>query len=250
MTATLMAYVPPTPQTLARPLAKRLATLPPAAQKYDLASDIPDAVIEAAVAALKRGETHYTDRPGILDLRTLIASRLNEKYNIGLSPKDVTITCGSTEARFVALKLLATPGTVVACNIEPNPIMGTVRLVGSRTLMTDSELAKLSVAYLAPTDDPAQDRQFVEIATARNAYIVWDMSIPAAPSTFHPAQLPATSPKVVTIGGLWREMPGWRVGWVAGSDVAEKLRALKQSLTICATAVSQWAAVAMMTQEG
>jgi aspartate/methionine/tyrosine aminotransferase len=250
VTATLLAYVPPTPHTLARPLAKRLATLPPAAQKYDLASDIPDAVIEAAMVALKRGETHYTDRPGILDLRSLIASRLNDSYDIGLSPKDVTITCGSTEARFVSLKLLATPGSVVICNIEPNPIMGTVRLVGARTLMTDSELSKLSVAYLAPTADPRLDRQHVELAAARNAYIIWDMSIPTLPSTFHPAQLPELRAKVVTIGGLWREMPGWRVGWVAGSDVAEKLRALKQSLTICATAVSQWAAVAMLNQEG
>ena len=48
------------------------------------------------------------------------------------------------------------------------------------------------------------------------------------------------------VGGLDEQMPGWRVGWMAGSQAVEKLRSFKQSMTICATSVSQWAAVEMM----
>jgi aspartate/methionine/tyrosine aminotransferase len=54
---------------------------------------------------------------------------------------------------------------------------------------------------------------------------------------------------VVVIGGLDDVLPGWRVGWLAGSEVAEKLRSLKQSMTICTTSVSQWAAVALMNTD-
>jgi aspartate aminotransferase len=230
-------------------LAKRLDTLPRASESYDLSSAVPDAVIEAASAALRRGETHYTDRPGILELRTHVTAQLNDRYNIGLSPKDVTITCGSTEARFVTLKLLAKPGSVVMSSVEPNPILGAVRLVGARSLLSNSDLGRMSVTYLVPTGNADRDRKHVELAMSHKCYIIWDLSVPAPDSTFHPAQLPDARPKVVTIGGLWQQMPGWRVGWLAGSEVAEKLRALKQSLTICSTAVSQWAAVALMEAE-
>ena len=41
---------------------------------------VPEHVQAAAAAALDRGETHYTTRPGVIPLREAIAQRLTAKY--------------------------------------------------------------------------------------------------------------------------------------------------------------------------
>jgi aspartate/methionine/tyrosine aminotransferase len=68
----------------------------------------------------------------------------------------------------------------------------------------------------------------------------------AGDSGFHPAQNADLAARVVTIGSLSAYIPGWRMGWMAGSEMAGKLRAYKQSMTICSTSVSQWAALGLV----
>jgi aspartate/methionine/tyrosine aminotransferase len=79
--------------------------------------DVPEAVRDAADEALARGETHYTDRPGILPLREQVARDACRASSAPRStpPEGVVITCGGTEARFVAVQqLLPRGGTLVA----------------------------------------------------------------------------------------------------------------------------------------
>jgi len=234
-----------TPQTLSRPLAKRVVGLPEPAVRQT-APDIPDNVIGAAVDALKRGETHYTDRPGILPLRTLASDRLRERCGVEVKPKDITITCGTTEARFVALKVLAKPGSQIVCPGDPSRIVGIAPLIGATLVESDDDPAAVSVLYLTPDDDPQTVDRLLAQVIARGWWMIWDMSYAGRESHFHPGQQPELLPRVTTIDGLAAEMPGWRVGWIAGSEMAERLRSFKQSMTICSTSVSQWAAVEMM----
>ncbi len=226
-------------ETLARPLAQRLANL---SVRTDSSSpytepDIAQNVIEAAGDALDRGETHYTDRPGIPELRGLVADKLNARYGLTYKPGEVTITCGATEARFCAIHVLAGAGVAVICPGDATLIADVVKLAGGRLVKSGTDEPTGSVLYLTPADDTAQ---WLDQAAKKGWWVVWDVT--GAPvSATHPAQQAALVGRVVMIDDLEEAMPGWRVGWMAGSEMADKLRAYKQSLTICTTSVSQWA---------
>ena len=100
------------------------------------------AVREAAKAALDAGATHYTDRPGIADLREAVALKLAEVNRIAVAPADeVLITCGIQEALFLALQVLAGTGNEV--------------IITGPALRADVELVRMvgAVARIAPADD-------------------------------------------------------------------------------------------------
>ncbi|HYO89103.1 MAG TPA: pyridoxal phosphate-dependent aminotransferase [Candidatus Limnocylindrales bacterium] len=231
------------PQTLTRPLAARVASLPAPVERSDNPPVAP-AVIEAAVAALEAGKTHYTDRPGILPLREQAVNWLGQHYGLELSPDAVTITIGATEARYVAVKQLAAPGTSIAA-VEARPgIAGAAALIGVPLVTDINKLDTVSVVYLTP-DDPAAARDaLLAQAAAHGWWVIWDTSIGEA-GAFHPAQAADLAPQVVTLGSLSHDLPGWRMGWMAGSKAANKLRAYKQSMTICSPSISQWAALGL-----
>lgn len=231
------------PQTLSRPLAQRVARLDLPVERFDNEPDISDNVLKAASDALARGETHYADRPGIPELRTWVANHLLEKYDVKLDPKEVTITCGSTEARYATLTLFAEPGAQVLCPGDSKNITGTARLLGVEVTATVVDPQRIKVLYVTPDDNEQTVDELLGLAAEHGWWVIWDLSYARRQRTFHPAQKPELAAHIVTIDTLSEHMAGWRVGWMAGSEAALRLRAFKQSITICTTNVSQWAAL-------
>ena len=225
-------------EKLNRPLAGRIAGLQTAPDLADVAPPMSDGLIQAASDALDRGETHYTDRGGIPTLRALVAAQYSRELGQAIDQSVVTITCGLIEARSVALRVLWQPGTAVICSQQIPEIRGIAHLLGAPVIERWSATQPIGIAYLTPADSA----EMVEsvLATEPN-YIVWDTSIPG--TTPHPGKDPAVAPRIATVGSLDAVLPGWRVGWIVGSDMFEKLRGFKQALTICTTNISQWAAV-------
>jgi len=228
-------------ETLARPLAQRVLRLP-APSENTTPLPVPEGVIDKAYEALDAGHTHYTDRPGILPLRTQIVTALNRQYRLEFKPDVATITCGATEARFVALKQLVPAGTTVLHAGSGAVLQAAAQLLDIE-LTTDSS-PNVSLVYLTPTDEAAAVTAICAQATAQGWWIVWDVSA-GLTGSFHPAQTAELAPQVVTVGSFSGMLPGWRVGWMAGSKAANKLRAYKQSMTICTTSVAQWAALGL-----
>ena len=231
-----------TPQILARPLAKRIAQL---AEPHDYAEApaVPPAVAEAAANALRDGQTHYTDRPGIAPLREMAVSELGRRFGVELDANEVTITCGATEARFVALKQL-TGGKAIAALGHTHLIAQAAALINSPIVQQVSDPAAVSVLYLTPADDTEAAKALLAQAAANNWWIVFDTSVEGNKLS-HPALDAALASHVVSIGSYSRHLPGWRVGWMGGSSAANKLRGYKQSMTICTTSISQWAALGL-----
>ncbi len=228
-----------TPQILSRPLAQRVAVLDDPLSPDDITPVLPASVIEAATSALDRGETHYTDRPGIPEFRAWVADHLRERYNVNVGPAAVTITCGSTEARFVCLTLLASPGSKVICPGDSSRIRGAAHLVGAK--IVDAIRDDVSLLYITPDDYRETSIELLQRAEETDWWIIYDLSFAKTDPPFHPAQNPKLASRVVTINSLSEQMAGWRLGWMAGSEMALRLRAGKQAITICTTAVSQWA---------
>jgi len=83
--------------------------------------DFPTAphIVEAAVAALHAGHTHYVPAPGIMALRTSVASFLDRTGRMrGISPERVVITPGAKPIMFYTIMALAGPGDEV---LYPDP---------------------------------------------------------------------------------------------------------------------------------
>jgi aspartate/methionine/tyrosine aminotransferase len=230
------------PQTLSRPLAARIAALAEPTQ-LSHAPPISQAVIDAAQTALDGEQTHYTDRPGIEPLRKRAVEWLGKRYGIELDAGQVTITCGATEARFVALKQLAAGKSVLAPG-GGAALQQAAALMGAPILPTLLEPTAISILYLTPADDPNITGLLLAAAQSYGWWVIFDTAIKGE-QMGHPAHNPALAPQVITIGSYSAALPGWRVGWMAGSSAHNKLRGYKQSMTICTTSVAQWAALGL-----
>ena len=100
------------------------------------------------------------------------------------------------------------------------------------------------MVYLTSADSPEQVQQVLNQVESSDCWILWDTSV-GEPTGTHPAHHPSLNNRVISIGSFSNLLPGWRVGWIAGSKAANKLRAYKQSMTICSTSISQWAALGL-----
>lgn len=214
------------PLTLTRPLAARVAHLPPA-EAPAAAGSAPQAALDEAAKALDAGRTHYTDRPGILPLRQQIAAMLASD-GLSISPDAITISCGLIEGRFVTLKQLVPAGGRVA---SPHADLGAVCALLGLTL-TDNP-AQADLVY-------AVGSAGLEVALATPA--AWIACEYQRGQTYH---LPTEQAARVVFLGEFAQLTGWRVGFMAGSKAAGQLRAYKQSMTICTPSVSQWAATGL-----
>ncbi len=234
--------------TLSVPISERAKKLlelnsATASMNVDVA---PEAVRNAAIAALGRGETHYTDRPGILPLRKKVAEMLNARFNLGADPNTIVITCADTEARFVSVQCLLGAGDALLCLenvvlLEPTLIVRDARLV-----KPDEGLESVKVLYLTSDTNQQQRDIYLQHAKDNNWWIIFEVT---NDDTFHPARDTALKDKVVTIGSIGNRhgLESWRIGYLhAPKGEAAELRSFKQALTICTTSLSQYAALAVL----
>ena len=66
----------------------------------------PERIVESCIAALRNGETHYTDSRGILELRTAVASYYGRKYGTSFTEEQVLVTMGTSPALLLVLSML------------------------------------------------------------------------------------------------------------------------------------------------
>ena len=106
-----------------RRCSRRPALAPAPAGAVSLAMGEPDLptpapVVEAAVAALRRGNTHYADQQGLRELRAALASRLPAHPGRTWTAEDVVVTHGATAALACAVLAMIGPGDRV---VIPEP---------------------------------------------------------------------------------------------------------------------------------
>ena len=99
----------------------------------------PKGIIEAGIEALRRGETHYTDSRGIIELRTAVASYYKRIYGVSVSEEQVLITMGTSPALLRDKEFPSIAGPT-ACKPERpdarrrrSPFLGRGQLFGDRT---------------------------------------------------------------------------------------------------------------------
>src|SRR5471032_3038435 len=75
--------------------------------------DTPDHIKEAAIAAIRRGETKYTAVEGIPQLREAIAKKLKRENNLDYTPSQTFVSPGGKSILFNALLATLNPGDEV-----------------------------------------------------------------------------------------------------------------------------------------
>ena len=231
--------------------------------------EVPASVQEAAEAALDRGETHYTTRPGVIPLREAIARRMTEE-GFPATADAMLITNGGSEALYIALQTLLGKDhrIIVAGPAAPN-VIEMIRFIGAEPVWApdadgffpsaEAIGAIDASAILLASPSPATGlalasgelEAIVESAVRRDMTMFLDRSL--ATALYDPALArfgnPELGAKVITMGSFstGHGLAGWRVGWLTAPPEAMKgPRELKQDMSICTTAVSQYAALAFL----
>ncbi|HEY8602529.1 MAG TPA: aminotransferase class I/II-fold pyridoxal phosphate-dependent enzyme [Thermomicrobiales bacterium] len=235
-------------------------------------------IIEATVAALDRGETHYTDRTGIAPLRAAVAARFGTLDDLSYEPKGEVLICGGgREALFVATQMLIEPGDEVLV-VEPAPVAYAegVRLAGGipinvstlaeegfalkaeavRARITPRTRALLFGSPATPTGGVttgADLEALAGVARAYNLLVIWDETFReytyGGAEQANLAALPGMRERTAIVGSFSARyaMSGWRAGYVVGpATLIRPVTLMKQALTICSPAPSQWAALAAL----
>jgi aspartate aminotransferase len=75
--------------------------------------DTPDNIKEAAIAAIRRGETKYTNVEGITELRAAIAKKFSRENNLEYTPAQSFVAPGGKAVIYAALMATLNPGDEV-----------------------------------------------------------------------------------------------------------------------------------------
>ena len=73
----------------------------------------PQDVLQAATDALLTRSSQYPPMPGLIELRTALADHYARRQGLNLSPQEIIVTSGATEAIAASLLALVRPGDEV-----------------------------------------------------------------------------------------------------------------------------------------
>lgn len=231
----------------------------------------PGAAIEAAAAALERGEVHYTPNRGLPELREAVAERSDRE------PEEVVVTAGGSEAVAAAMFALLEPGDEaivldpawphydghvylaggvpvhVTCRAEegfqPDPDRVAAAITSRTRLLVLSSPSNPSGAVI----DPERIRALAALCCDRDLAVLSDEIYAAFVYDGAQHHSIATEPEMAertvivdSCSKTW-SMTGWRVGWaIAPPSICSAINAVHQHLSVCATAFAQEGAIAAL----
>ncbi|HEV8474435.1 MAG TPA: aminotransferase class I/II-fold pyridoxal phosphate-dependent enzyme, partial [Methylomirabilota bacterium] len=80
--------------------------------------DTPERIKDAAIQAMRRGQTKYTEVGGIPELREAVCAKLRRDNGLDYEPADVLVSCGAKHTLYNLATALLNPGDEV---IVPSP---------------------------------------------------------------------------------------------------------------------------------
>jgi len=238
--------------------------------------DTPDNIKEAAIAAIRRGETKYTAVEGIPELRRAIAEKFKRENNLDYAPEECFAAPGGKSVIFHAMLASLNPGDEV---IIPAPYWVSypdiVRFAGATPVIVETTMEngfRLTPAQLEQAITPktkwlmfnqpcnpsgaCYTREQLHALT--NALLdhphVWvladDMYEHLTYDDFRFATVAEVEPRLrqrtLTMNGVSKAyaMTGWRIGYCGGPLPLIRAMAKLQSQTVSNPAsISQWASV-------
>ncbi len=237
----------------------------------------PEHVVEGAVEAMRAGQTGYTMDAGLPELLEALAEYYGERYDRQLSPENIIITTGATEAIYLALTATSAPGRefiildpafmLYAPLIRMNGgVVKTIPLRPENGYQLDPQevidnitMNTYGIVLNSPSNPtgtlyPRETIEaIVEEAAYRNVHVISDEVYDhlVYDGNEYPSVLSCCSDldHVMVISSFSKtfSMAGMRVGWLIASQGAiKKLRRYHMFTTTVANTPSQWAGVAAL----
>lgn len=241
--------------------------------------DTPDHIKQAAVEAIARGQTNYTNVDGIPELKDAICAKFKRDNQLDYSPAQINVSPGGKPVLFNAFMATLNPGDEV---IVPTPCWvsypemaklagGTPVLVNctmengfkisphqldaaitprSRWLVLNSPSNPTGAAYSA---DELRDLGQVLVDHPHVMILTDDIYEHLVYDGFEFATIAQVTPELyartLTMNGVSKAyaMTGWRIGYAGGPEwlIKAMAKVMSQS-TSNPTSISQWAAVAAL----
>ena len=241
--------------------------------------DTPEPVVDAAIHALKRGETTYTRSQGSETLCQAVSQHLS-KFDINVDGKDVVISPGCKQALLYSMMAVIEPGDEVLLLAPAWPSYdGMVKLLGGVPIhvpvqrpdyhpdieaLRNAVTPKTKAIIINSPNNPTgavytseEIKQIVDLAIDSDFWILDDMIYSTLVWGDHrytsPTSFEGGAERTLTIGG-WSKgwaMTGWRLGWITGpSEAMEAVKTCQaSSATHVATFLMPAAEVALTLEE-
>ena len=233
--------------------------------------DTPKNICDAAVESLRRGDTHYSPAPGIPELRSAIAEKLQNENNLNVEPGHVIVTPGAKQAVFEAILAVLDEGDE-AILFDPAWVTydPCITIAGGRTVWApldpENDFNPTYIAeYITPktklivVNSPSNPtggifsrdvlKEIADLAIDHDIMVISDEiyeKIIYEKEHFSIGSLPGMDERTITINGFSKAyaMTGWRLGYLATSnEVFKSMSKLHSHSVSSATTFVQWAGV-------
>jgi aspartate aminotransferase len=238
--------------------------------------DTPDNIKQAAIEAIQRGETKYTDVGGIPELKAAIAKKFKRENGLDYAPEQCFVSPGGKPIIYNAMMATLNPGDEV---IIPAPYWVSypdiVNLAGGTPVIVETKAEhgfKLQPEDLEAAITPktkwfifnspsnptgaaytaAELKKLTDVLLRHSdvwvltddmyEHLTYDNFVFATPVQVEPKLYDRT----LTMNGVSKAyaMTGWRIGYAAGPDILIKaMNKIQSQSTSNPTSISQWASV-------
>jgi aspartate aminotransferase len=237
--------------------------------------DTPDRIKAAAIEALKRGMTKYTDVRGIEPLRQAIAQKYLSDYGLRYHMSEILVSCGAKHSLYNLFQAVVNPGDEI---LVPAPYWVSYAdmalLAGGVTKIiqtTEATRFRIGAQQLAkalssrtrvfvlnspsnPTGASYEETELMAIAEVlerHNCLIVTDdIYDKIVYDGFTIRNLAALAPslrdRIVIVNGVSKSyaMTGWRIGYALGpADIIDAASKIQSQSTSNPTSIAQAAAL-------
>ncbi len=236
--------------------------------------DTPERIKDAALQAMRRGQTKYTEVGGVPELRAAVCAKFKRDNGLDYEPADVLVSCGAKHTLYNMVVALIDPGDEV---IVPSPYWVSypeqVRLVGGVPVAVETHeatgfdldpervraavTARTKVIILNSPNNPtgavfsrAALEAVARLAVERNLFVVSDECYEAL--TFEGRHVSIASlgadikarTLVINTCSKAYAMTGWRIGYAAGPrELIRAMTDVQSQVTSNPSSIAQWAAV-------
>ena len=237
----------------------------------------PPLVQEAAAKAVRDGATQYTNALGLDALRERISGWYQSRFGVDVPARRIVVTAGASAALHLACLALIEQGDEILmpdpsypCNrhfvsaaegravLVPTTAAERYQLSSDKVqaAWTDKTRGVLLASPSNPTGTsiaPAELRRIHEVVQARGGVTMIDeiyLGLSYEEEFGHTAL--AIDENIISINSFSKyfNMTGWRLGWMVVPDaMVPVVERLAQNLFICASTVSQQAALACFEAE-
>jgi len=240
--------------------------------------DTPARIKDAAVRALERGHTKYTEVGGIAELRAAVCHKLKRDHGLDYTADEVTVSCGAKHTLYNIVMALVNPGDEV---LIPSPYWVSypeqVRLLGGVPVAVETHEStgfdldpaavrravtpKTKLIILDSPGNPtgavfsaAALEEVARLAVERGLWVVSDECYEALTYEGRHVSIASLSPEVkartilVNTCSKAYAMTGWRIGYAAGPKaIIRAMTDVQSQVTSNPASVAQWAAVEALT---